>query len=183
MAVRSGEGCKRSTGLQMPLKRTDPKDTISNPLMICARSAYQRGARRPSRPAQIYGQAGSRSNLAHQSRGGRRLKSFPRNQRRYRLRISETVPSFGASGTGLRACLVLPGWNSGMPSPVPMEYAPAKGPYGSAARPVKRQQTVTRLRKQRRGTVQTVLPGTAAPLLAGPPVQLISSRQNVRRVE
>lgn len=118
-----------------------------------------------------------------QSRGGRRLKSFPRNQRRYRLRISETVPSFGASGTGLRACLVLPGWNSGMPSPVPMEYAPAKGPYGSAARPVKRQQTVTRLRKQRRGTVQTVLPGTAAPLLAGPPVQLISSRQNVRRVE
>ena len=65
MAVRSGEGCKRSAGLQMPLKRTDPKATISNPLVICARSAYQRGARRPSRPAQIYGQAGSRSNSAH----------------------------------------------------------------------------------------------------------------------
>lgn len=183
MAVRSGEGCKRSAGLQMPLKRTDPKATISNPLVICARSAYQRGARRPSRPAQIYGQAGSRSNSAHNHAEAEGSNPSPPNQRRYRLGISGTVPSFGASGTGLRACLVLSGWNSGMPSPVPMEYAPAKGPCGSAARPAKRRQTVTRLRKQRRGAVQTVLPGTAAPLLAGPPVQLISSRQKVRRVE
>lgn len=183
MAVRSGEGCKRSTGLQMPLKRTDPKDTISNPLMICARSAYQRGARRPSRPAQIYGQAGSRSNLAHNHAEAEGSNPSPATKEGTVSGFQRRYPSFGASGTGLRACLVLPGWNSGMPSPVPMEYAPAKGPYGSAARPVKRQQTVTRLRKQRRGTVQTVLPGTAAPLLAGPPVQLISSRQNVRRVE